>query len=68
MQYAVEDGHVPVGRNHIDMVRLDLHPVFDLDDFHGGRALEQLRHYPLVCRIKVLNDDKGHPASSGYTF
>ena len=34
VQHPVQDGHVLVGGDHIDAVRLDLHPVLDLDDLH----------------------------------
>ena len=62
VQHPVQDGHVLVGRDHVDVVRLDLHPVLDLDDRHGGGALEQLHHDALVRRVQVLDDDKGHAA------
>ncbi len=68
VQRPVEDGHVLVGRDHVDVVRLDLHAVPDLDDLHGGGALEQLHHDPLVGRVQVLDDDEGHAASRGHVL
>ena len=62
VQDPVQDGQVPVGRDHIDAIRLDLHPVPDLGHRHGGGALEQLHHDALVRRVQVLDDDKGHAA------
>ena len=55
--------HVLVGRDHVDAVRLDLHPVPDLRDLHRGEALEQLGHDPLVRRVQVLDDDEGQAAA-----
>ena len=63
VERPVEDGHVLVWRYHIDVVRLDRRAVLDLDDLHGGGALEELRHDALVRRVEVLDDDKGHAAS-----
>ena len=63
VQHPVQDGHVLVGGDHVDAVRLDPHPVPDLEDLHGGGALEQFGHDPLVGRVQVLDDDKGHAAS-----
>ena len=63
VQHPVQDGHVFVGRDHIDAVRCDLLAVPDLDDRHGGGALEQLHHDALVGRVQVLDDDKGHAAA-----
>ena len=63
VQHPVQDGQVLVGRDHVDAVRLDLHPVLDLDDRHGGGALEQLRQHALVRRVQVLDDDEGHAAA-----
>ena len=62
VQHPVQDGHVLVGRDHIDAVRLDPRAVLDLDDLHAGGALEQFGHDALVRRVQVLDDDKGHAA------
>jgi hypothetical protein len=51
-----------LGGDHIDAVRLDLHPVFDLKNLHPGGALEEFGHDPLVRRVEVLDDDNGHAA------
>ncbi len=63
VQHTVQNGHVLVGGDHIDAVRLDLHPVPDLENLHPGGALEQFGHDPLVGRVQVLDDDKGHAAA-----
>ena len=36
MELAVENGQVGIGRDYVNAVRLDLHPVFRLDDRHLG--------------------------------
>jgi len=63
VERTVKDGHILVWRYHIDVVRLDRSAVLDLDDLHGGGALEELRHDALVRRVQVLDDDKGHSAA-----
>ena len=68
VQRPMEDGHVLVGGDHVDPVRFDLHAVPDLDDLHGGGALEELHHDPLVGRVEVLDDDEGHAASRGHVL
>ena len=62
VQDTVEDGHIPVGRDHIDAVRLDTHPVPDLEHLHARRALEKFGHDTLVRRVQMLDDDKGQAA------
>jgi len=62
VQHAVENGEIAVGRDDIDVVRLDLHAVLDLEDGHGGGALKQFNHDALVGRVEVLNDDEGEAA------
>ncbi len=57
VQHPVQDRHVLVGGDHVDAVRLDLHPVLDLDNLHGGDALEEFGHDPLVGRVEMLDDD-----------
>src|ERR1035438_6640869 len=49
------------GRNYIDMARFDLHPVLDLDNWHGGASLEQLHQQPLAGQVQVLDDHEGQP-------
>ncbi len=62
VQHPVQDGHVLVGRDHMDAVRCDPLAVPHLHDRHAGCALEQLHHDALVGRVQVLDDDKAHAA------
>ena len=62
VQHPVQNGHVLVGGDHIDAVRLDPHPVPDLEYLHAGGALEQFGQDPLVGRVEVLDDDEGQAA------
>ena len=50
------------------MVRLNDGRGLDLDNFHGGGALEELRHDAFVRRVQVLDDDTGHAASLRHVF
>jgi hypothetical protein len=62
----MKNGHILVGWDHVDAVRLDPHPVPDLEYLHPGGTLEQFGHDPLVRRVEVLDDDKGHAAVFGH--
>jgi hypothetical protein len=62
VQHTVQDGHVFVWRYHIDAIRLDLHPVPDLENLHAGDPLEQFGHDPFMGRVEVLDNDKGQTA------
>ena len=58
MQHAMQDRHVLVGRDHVNRIRLDPHPVLHLVHLHTRRALQQFGQNPFVSWIKVLDDDK----------
>jgi len=66
MQDAMQNGEVFVGRYDINMVGLDFYPVLDLDDRHGGIALQQFHQDALVGRVQVLDDDKAETTPFGY--
>jgi hypothetical protein len=66
MQNAMQDGHILVRRNDIDVVRQNRSAILNLNDFHAGVALEQFRHDAFTRRIKVLDDDKCHAAVLGH--
>ena len=65
LELAVQDGQVGVRRNHVDAVRLDLHPVLHLDDLHLGVPSKEFRHHALMRRLKMLHQDECHPGSRG---
>ena len=58
LQLSVQDGQVRIGRDHVDVVGLDLHPVFRLDDLHLGVPPEQFRHHAFVGRFQVRHEDE----------
>lgn len=60
VQLVVHDGHVAVGRNHENRVRLHQHSVPHLHDLHFREAAQEIAQDALVRRIEVLNQDKGH--------
>jgi hypothetical protein len=66
VQYSMQDGHLLVRGDYINTVRFNTHPVPDLKNLHHGGTLEQFMQEPLVCRVQVLDNDKGHAASLGY--
>ena len=53
MQRAARDAERRIGRNDIDVVRLDLRAIGGLDDRHPGIGPEQVDHRTLVMRIEV---------------
>ncbi len=63
MQNIMQNREILVGRDHVNVVGFDLHPVPDLDDGHGGSVLQQLGQDALVGWIQVLDDHKGQTAS-----
>ena len=60
MQRAVQKGHVAVGRDDVGEVRLDRHPVLDLEDLHAGVAPDEVGEDALVVRGQMLHQHKGH--------
>ena len=62
---AVQDRDILVGRNDIDAIRPDLHPVCGLLDDHRRGALQQFREHAGAVGVEVLDDDKGHAAVGG---
>ncbi len=59
---AALDRKIDTGRNRIDGVGLNQHTVGRLLHRQGRVSAQQIDHHALVCRIEVLNDDKGHAA------
>ena len=58
----VQDRNVLVGRNDIDAIRLDPHPVCRLLHGHRRGTLQQFREHAGALGVEVLDDDKGHAA------
>ena len=57
---AVENGHVRVGRDDVDMIALDQYAVADLSDRHRGGAAQRLRQQAVVLRIEMLDENERH--------
>ena len=57
-QFAVEDGEVLLGRDQIDMVRLNGHSVLSPMHQHRGFFGQQFDHQAFVVGREVLDDDK----------
>ena len=62
VEQAVQNRHIFVRGDHINAVGIDFHPIRDLKHFHGGSTLEEFSQDPLMVRVEMLNDDKGHAA------
>ena len=65
LEIATQDGQVGVGWDHVDAVRLDLHPVLHLDDFHLGMPSEEFWNHAPVRWLKMLHEDECHPRIGG---
>ena len=61
----MEDGHILVRRDHIDVVGLNMGAILDLKDLHGGGALEQFHHEPLWVGSRCWTTTKAKPLSAG---
>ena len=61
LKSPVEDGQIGVGRDHVEAIRLDLHPIFCLDNGHLGVPREQFRHHALVGRLEVRHKHERQP-------
>ena len=59
---AVLDCQIGAGRNEIDVVALELHPVCRLQNLHRRVAGQQIDHHALVLRIEMLDQHEGHAA------
>ena len=62
---SVKYGYIPVRRRNVDMIRLEYHPVFSLEQLHLGGFLDQFRHYAYMIRIQMGYYDKGHTGILG---
>src|SRR5262249_1490259 len=60
MERPVCDGHVGVWRNHIHMIRFNLHALRHLDDRHFRGLPKQFGKNAFVLRSKMLNQNKRH--------
>jgi hypothetical protein len=58
---AVADRHLRIGRNHVDLVLLDGHPIGHLLYRNRGRAGEDVDEQAGMMRIEVLDDHEGQP-------
>ena len=62
---AAGERDVPVGRDDVDTVRLDGHPVDDLAHAHRGGRREQLDEDAPVVGAQVLQEDVRHAGVAG---
>ncbi len=60
LQHAVENGHLAVGWNHIDMVGGDGYLIQRFHHRHRGAALEDFRQEAFMAGIEMGNQHKGH--------
>ena len=65
LQPAVEDSHVAIRRDDVDMVRLHQHLVHRFQYRHGGAALQDLRQDAGVAGVQMRHQHEGHAAVGG---
>jgi len=66
MEHTVQDGHILVGRDDVDTVRFEEHPILGLKNLHVRATLEQFHQEALAGWIQVLDDHKRHAAALGH--
>ena len=62
VQDSLGNDQVAVGRDHVDVVRLDRRGLLGLADGHGTHLGEDFAKGTLVFRVEVRNDHKGQAA------
>ena len=65
LELAVEDCHVPVGRDDVNTIRPDLHAVLCLKDLHRGDPLDEFGHDALMGWVEVGDEYVGKAGISG---
>lgn len=60
----MKDGHAPVRRDHLDLVRRHRHLVLRLDNGHHRGPLKDLGQHARMPRVEVGNQYESHPAVS----
>jgi hypothetical protein len=66
MQRLTANRQVPVGRDHVDVVRLDPHFVHNLDHRHRRVPVKQFRRKAFVHGGEVLDEHEGHARVAGH--
>ena len=62
VQFAMEDGHVAVGRDRIHAIWQHLDLIQRLDHMHAGRALQNLGEHAGVIGVEVRHQHESHAA------
>ena len=65
-QLAAHDRQNFLGRDEVDRIGLDPHPLLGPPHRHRGAFGEQLDHHALVVGREMLDDDEGHAAVGGH--
>ena len=60
LEHSAGNADVGVGRNHVDVVRLDARSLADLVDGHGGGAGEKPGEHALMPGFQVLDVNESH--------
>ena len=67
-EMLIGDEKLPVGRNDVDMSRLERDAAVDLGDRHPGPRREDGRQFALVRRIEMDDDDESRVDLVGQAF
>src|SRR6185437_10340741 len=60
MESIAADRKIGPGRNDIEIVPLEWHPICGLAYPHGGMAGQQLNHHAFVGRVEMLDKNESH--------
>lgn len=65
VQDVLTDGQVCSGRDDVEVLAFDRHPVLRLPHGQGRRSGEQIHHQTFVGGIEMLDEDEGHAGAGG---
>jgi hypothetical protein len=68
LQPAVAHLQLSIGRDHIDVVAINLHSVLDLRDRHRRAGGQNVRHLAFAIRIEMQNDHERATAIARHGF
>ena len=65
LELSVQDGQVRIRGNHVDVIGLNLHPIFHLDDLHLGVPRRSSGIMPLCVGSRCGTRTNAKPVSGG---
>jgi len=60
LQGVIGNGHGGVGRNDVNVIGFDGHPVGDFLDVHGGFFGKKFGEHAVMLGVEMLDENEGH--------